>query len=31
MKIDKIDKSKIHFIYLLNSGNKIDVDYKGNA
>ena len=31
-KLIKVDKSsKINFIYIVNSGNKVDIDYKGNA
>ena len=26
-----INTSKINFIYILNSGNKVDIDYKDNA
>ena len=31
MKWKLINLSKINFIYIVNSGNKIDIDYKDNA
>ena len=26
-----MNSSKINFIYILNSGNKVEIDYKDNA
>ena len=26
-----MNKSNINFMYVLNSGNKVDIDYKDNA